>query len=403
MQRINYRNIFPVFLTIISAIFFTIISTSTFAENKQGEAVRGEATTYDAGYRYSLDSKVLSEKRELLIHLPNGYEKSEKKYPVVYLLDGNGHFKHATTAITYLQSQNFMPEAILIGITNKRGMRNRDLGEGSAKYWSYIKNEVVNFVDANYRTSEHKTIFGHSMAGAFVMREFIADSTWFNSYIAASPGMEISIVKDYKEYFSRSETKLKLLQGQTFYFTMGGLAAEGAENVQIVTELDALFKQKAPKKFNWGYQYLPQHAHMTTPYATFYEGITKTFNDYQPPTIVSYQQYIEQGGIKGIEKHYQQRANKYQTAEGVPDRYVRRLGGMLFDDNHKDEAIKLLITNSQKFPESIWALNALARLYDQHQQPKESLITFEKALTLAKKQNSGGIDYLESEIKRIQK
>jgi predicted alpha/beta superfamily hydrolase len=396
MQLINIKNL----LLILS----TILSISAVAEKNEDQHLTGEAITYNAGFRYSFDSRILSEQRELLIHLPESYKNSDKSYPVIYVLDGNGHFKHATSAITYLQSQNFMPETILIGITNKRGMRGRDLGNGSDNFWSYIKNEVVNLVDENYRTSVHKTIFGHSMAGAFVMQEFVENRTWFNSYIAASPGMEMSIVKDYKEYFSQGDNALKELQGRSFYFTMAGIAAEGNENVQIVTELETLLKQRAPKSFNWSYQYLPQHAHMTTPYATFYEGITNTFNDFQPPSISNYQEYIKQGGMKGIEKYYQKRATKYQTTAGVPDRFIRRLGGVLFDDNHKDEAIKLLITNTQNFPESIWAHNALARLYDQNEQPNKSVETFRRALDLAKQsKNVGAIGYLKGEVKRVEK
>lgn len=395
MQLINIKNI----LLILS----TVISISVIAENKKIEPPKGEAITYQAGFHYSFDSKVLSEQRELLIHLPDDYEKSDKKYPVIYVLDGNGHFKHATSAITYLKTQNFMPEAILIGITNNSGTRGRDLGNGSDKFWSYIKSDVVSFIEKNYRTSKHKTIFGHSMAGAFVMRRFIEDPSWFNSYIAASPGMRNDVVKEYQDFFTQNQSKLEVLQNQSFYFTMAGVAAEGTENVQIVTEIAALIKQKAPKTFNWGYQYLPQHAHMTTPYTTFYEGITQTFNDYQPPKIASYHEYNEQGGMKGIESRYQKRAAKYQTAAEVPDSLVRRLGGILFDDDHKDEALTLLVTNTKKHPESIWAFNALARLYDQNEQYKKSLESFEKALELAKQQKSQGISYLESEIKRVKK
>jgi enterochelin esterase-like enzyme len=396
MQLIKIKNL----LLILS----TIISISVVAEKNEKQYLMGESITYEAGFRYSFNSKILSEQRELLIHLPDSYENSDKSYPVIYVLDGNGHFKHATSAITYLKSQNFMPEAILIGITNKRGMRGRDLGNGSDKFWSYIKTEVVTFVEKNYRTSTHKTIFGHSMAGAFVVHKFIENKTWFNSYIAASPGMEMDIVKDYKEYFYQDDNILKELQGRSFYFSMAGIAAEGKENVQIVTELERLLKQKAPKTFNWSYQYLPQHAHMTTPYATFYQGITNTFTDFQPPSISSYQEYIEQGGMKGIEEHYRNRAVQYQTTKGVPDRFIRRLGGVFFDDNHKDEAIKLLITNTQNFPESIWAHNALARLYDQNEQPNKSVATFKRALALAKQsKNIGAIGYLTGEIKRVGK
>jgi len=399
MRSLHFTSV----LILLSVVFSTTTIAATVATKTTIE--KADKITYDAGFRFSFDSKILSEQRELLIHLPEGYENSknsDKTYPVIYVLDGNGHFKHATSAITYLKSQNFMPEAILIAITNKRGMRGRDLGDGSDKFWSYIKNEVVALIEQNYRTSEHKTIFGHSMAGAFVMQGFIENRAWFNSYIAASPGMEITIVKDFKEYFSQGSDTLKELQDQSLYFSMAGIAAEGSENVQIVTKLESLLKQKAPKRFNWGYQYLPQHAHMTTPYATFYEGITNTFNDFQPPSISSYQEYIEQGGLKGIEKHYQKRAVKYQTAEGIPDRFIRRLGGVFFGDNHKDEAIKLLISNTQNFPESIWAHNALARLYDQNEQLNKSVETFKRALELAKQsKNIGAIGYLEGEVKRV--
>jgi len=381
----------------------TVLSVSVAANNVKNNKIGGEAITHETGFRYSFDSKVLAEKRELLIHLPADYENSEKNYPVIYVLDGNGHFRHAISAITYLNAQNFMPEAILIGITNNRGTRGRDLGNGTAKFRDYIKNDVVTLVEENYRASEHKTIFGHSMAGAFVMRGFLEDPTQFDSHIAASPGMRKDVIDAYQKFFNKSDEKLQILQGKSLYFTMAGIAAEGTENVHIVNELDTILKHRAPAGLNWDYQPLVRHAHMTTPYATFYEGVTNTFTDYQAPKIANYKDYLKQGGMKGIENYYQKRAYKYQTAAEVPNRLVRRLGGILFNDNHKDEAFELLITNTKNHPDSIWAYNALARLYDQNEQPKKSLNTFEKALKLAKQQKSQGIGYLESEIKRVKK
>jgi tetratricopeptide (TPR) repeat protein len=239
------------------------------------------------------------------------------------------------------------------------------------------------------------------MAGAFVMRGFIKDPTQFNSHIAASPGMRKDVIDTYHDFFNKSDEKLCHLTGQSLYFTMGGIAAEGTENVQIVNELDEILRQRAPSDFNWDYQPLIRHAHMTTPYATFYEGITNTFTGYQPPKISTYKDYLNIGGMKGITNYYQERAVKYQENAEVPNRFIRRLGGIIFNDGHSDEAISLLEKNSQNHPESIWAYNALARLYDQNKQPKKSLTTFKKALSLAKKQKSPGVGYLEGEIERV--
>jgi len=384
-------------------ILSTIISTSVYSADTKLAPIKGEEITYDAGYRYSLNSNVLSEQRELLIHLPAGYDESDKKYPVIYLLDGNGHFRHATTSITYLQSNNLMPEAIIIGITNQPGKRNRDLGEGSNKFWSYIQSEVVSVVEKKYRTSGHKTIFGHSMAGAFVMEGLLNDHIWFDSYIAASPGMEMELFDKYAEYFSNKNKQLNNIQDQSFFFSMADIPAEGKENVDIATKLDLLLKRIAPDKLNWGYRFFPQQVHMTTPSLTFYEGITQTFFDYQAPAISNHQEYTKFGGMKGIEQYYQKLATKYQIKPGIPEQTFRRLGNVLFDDGHKDEAIEILVTNTQKHPESMRAFIFLARLYEQNEQPKKSLTSFKKALVLAKQQSSRGVGYIEGEIKRMTK
>jgi len=180
-------------------ILLTFISLSVSGTNKDTNSSKGVAITYEAGYRYSIDSKVLGETRELLIHLPKDYHNSDKKYPVIYLLDGDGNFRHATSAINSLTSEDHMPEAILVGITNKKGMRTRDLHDQRDQFWSYIKTEVIDFVESNFRVSQHRTLFGHSFGGDFVMQGFIENNTWFDSFIAASPAMEESIVKQYKE------------------------------------------------------------------------------------------------------------------------------------------------------------------------------------------------------------
>ena len=58
------------------------------SEVKEGEPII-------IGQKFEIESQVLDETRPLLIGLPNDYETSEKAYPVLYLLDGSGHFHHS--------------------------------------------------------------------------------------------------------------------------------------------------------------------------------------------------------------------------------------------------------------------------------------------------------------------
>jgi len=48
-----------------------------------------------------------------------------KHYPVMYLLDGEMHFHHATGAVQFLATNGRIPEMIVIGISNTD--RKRDL------------------------------------------------------------------------------------------------------------------------------------------------------------------------------------------------------------------------------------------------------------------------------------
>lgn len=66
----------------------------------------------------SIHSKIIGEARPILVHLPDGYEESQEKYPVVYLLDGGykARFANTTATIQLLYDAGQIPNMIVIGI-----------------------------------------------------------------------------------------------------------------------------------------------------------------------------------------------------------------------------------------------------------------------------------------------
>src|SRR5882757_5861099 len=79
----------------------------------------------------SIHSQILKEQRKFWVHLPASARDSlhpKKKYPVVYLLDGDWNFTGVVGMIDLLNSVNgnsFFPEMIVVGILNTD--RTRDL------------------------------------------------------------------------------------------------------------------------------------------------------------------------------------------------------------------------------------------------------------------------------------
>lgn len=63
------------------------------------------------GERFTLDSKIMAEPRPIWVSQPLGYDQSSERYPLMILLDGDGHFHHTTDRL--LQQEKF-DEAIAV-------------------------------------------------------------------------------------------------------------------------------------------------------------------------------------------------------------------------------------------------------------------------------------------------
>ncbi|MEN0036831.1 MAG: alpha/beta hydrolase-fold protein [Cellvibrio sp.] len=118
------------------------------------------------------------------IYLPPGYEKSKKKYPVVYSTDGQWQkgFAHV------LEAHN--KEVIYISI--EQGPTDRRMVDyilpGATTYSKFLKAEFIPFIEANYRTNGVRTYTGQSAGGtlgAVLISEESGHKPYFKNYILA--------------------------------------------------------------------------------------------------------------------------------------------------------------------------------------------------------------------------
>ena len=184
-------------LTFISAfvLFFFALCHSKAQGNK-----------VNIGTIDSLQSNILGEQRKIWVYVPDG---ANQKYPVVYLLDGDGHFSSVVGMIQQLSSVNgntMCPKMIVVGIPNTD--RTRDLtpthidtdlpmmdsissktSGGGEKFISFMEKELMPFIESKYPTAPYKMLIGHSFGGLAVMQTFTHHNHLFNSYICIDPSM----------------------------------------------------------------------------------------------------------------------------------------------------------------------------------------------------------------------
>src|SRR6185436_3484005 len=110
----------------------------------------------------NIHSTILDEDRSVITHLPRNYFKdTTQKYPVMYVLDGTSQDDHTANKISVLSDAGLVPPAIVVGLPNTRGNRERDqtppfmrrdvndenspFGAGD-KFLSFIERELIPFI-----------------------------------------------------------------------------------------------------------------------------------------------------------------------------------------------------------------------------------------------------------------
>jgi enterochelin esterase-like enzyme len=143
-----------------------------------------------------LYSKYVKDSFDILVGLPLNY-KSDKPviYPTAYHLDGGDNDDHYV--IRNLMTDKLVPDVITVGIgyVKSENQRVRDYISGFDKFYLFMKNELIPFIDAQYKTDPtNRTLYGYSFGGLASMQtlyKYAKDSEDmpYNGIIAGSPSL----------------------------------------------------------------------------------------------------------------------------------------------------------------------------------------------------------------------
>ncbi len=189
------------------------INNSTPAATQGNPSVTGDLRLH------MLSSRIFRNQRQLRVWVPPGYELSEnrdRRYPVFYLNDGQNLFDTATS-FTHIEWQvdetadrlireGTIPPSIFVGIDNAgvdrlkeylpyRSLNPVILRPQGRKYPRFLLEEVLPFVNQNYRTAkgpENTSLGGSSLGGLISLYSVIAAPEVFGRVLLESPSLWIA-------------------------------------------------------------------------------------------------------------------------------------------------------------------------------------------------------------------
>jgi predicted alpha/beta superfamily hydrolase len=225
------------------------------------------------GESFTIDSKVLHERRHINVYLPPGHaETPDVRLPVLYMPDGGlaEDFLHIAGLVQVGVSNGTMRPFLLVGIENTE--RRRDLTGptenaedkkiaarvgGSKVFRTFLRTELMPRIQRRYRTTTETAIIGESLAGLFVVETFLLEPELFDTYIAVDPSLWWSDQKLIADAGQKLRARPKL--EKTLY-----LAWSSEEKIPGVCQrlVDTL-KQNAPQGVRWRSVNLPDEKHAT--------------------------------------------------------------------------------------------------------------------------------------------
>jgi predicted alpha/beta superfamily hydrolase len=232
------------------------------------------------GYSIILKSNVLNEDRTILIYLPDNYKENKKSFPVLYLLDAETNFKHTIGVVDILSRSSLIPEMIVIGIQNTDRMRDLTpthdrkfhIGGGGDNFLKFLSEELIPFIDKNYKTKPFRILEGHSMGGLFTMYTFISDKSLFDAYIVISPSMywDDQIMLSKIEDFLKTNPSLQ----KQLYITLAN-----EPGFMLVKETIDIFKKEAPTELRWEFKKDTTETHEIASLRSTYEGLRYIYSN----------------------------------------------------------------------------------------------------------------------------
>lgn len=235
----------------------------------------------------TIHSTILSEDRRVIIHLPRNYSKdTTQKYPVMYVLDGTSQDQHTADKIAVLSDAALIPKAIVVGLPNTRGNRERDqtppymrrnvddekspYGAGD-KFLLFIEKELIPSIDRDYRTSGYKTLSGNSRGGLFVLYSWMEKPDLFQARFCYSTPVwrfENLMVNKTSEFLLSASGLNGFL-----YLSVG--EKETDQMIGGFARMVDVLKHNRKKTFRWAADYTPYAVHQDNALISTSKGLAE--------------------------------------------------------------------------------------------------------------------------------
>jgi len=230
-----------------------------------------------------IKSKKLNTTRQLKIKLPKNYDpESNLKHPVIVVFDGDYLFEPVAGQVAFQTYFDEIPKSIIVGVVQSKDRYHDTFCdevsglplETGARFYEFIAQELIPYLDNNYNTSKFRVAIGHNTMGNFINSFLFKSEPLFQAYINLSP--------DFKGNLNTNlVSRLEWLKNDVFYY-LATCDKDIKYINEIVHETNAQLNNVNNKSLTYYFDEFEGDNHYTMVTGALSNALDKVFEIYKP-------------------------------------------------------------------------------------------------------------------------
>jgi enterochelin esterase-like enzyme len=329
----------------------------------------------------TLVSAKVGEAREFWVSLPDRYNESAEKYPVLYMMDGEMNFNSGIIGgVRQAAWLGEIPEFIIVGIKNTN--RSKDIfpeevtypdgskdGGRANQYLDFVRDELMPRVAKTYRTTDYRILYGTSNTGFTAVHALFRTPDLASAYIAASATLSVPSFRTGRDNlvgaFKGGRRDLVLVMGEHDFPTVVSLNGALKETIGM----------KAPAGLTCRLRVIENGEHV--PPDALVEGLRTLFQGWKIDLPLT------EGSFAEIRAHVDGRLGKFGVPGRIDEDALKGLGDRLLGEKKLAKALEVLEYRAASYPQSADAQVALGDAYRQTGNVEKARECYKRALAIA--------------------
>jgi predicted alpha/beta superfamily hydrolase len=354
-----------------------------------------------SGVKVQLASKVLEETRDVWVVVPAGYENGQERYPVLIQLGDLAHLRYSVPIVDVLARNGHIPAMIVVACPDPTPRHHyRDstptavdylpASGGAPRFLKFLKEELIPYLEANFRTRPYRVLCGHGLSGLFAVYATLESPGTFGGVIADGA----SLTYDGSAILKAAEARLAdpRVRG-SIYFGAGN----EAETVPGLQAFVRLLERRVHAGLEWALGVEADEDQGTAAVPVFHKGLKWLFRTWRIPVEAAAE------GIDAVRAYYAGLSEKYGYDIPVTEGTLSGRGFQLIREQRFEDAAVVLEVNARAYPGSSRVYQDLATLYERTRDWTRAAESYERAAEKAGPAQPDLAKFYRAQAERLRK